>query len=107
MTHHIDLRDERCTRYGPTGARPGATPQVPSPNLKKVMEAIATGELAPLIALGDRIENGNATESEEERGKVYDALPLLLGYVLDLSEMCLRRERALNDCDVGFGFKLD
>lgn len=100
-----DLRYENCFRYPNTMARHGPEPDVPSPNLRRIVEAMKTGDLAPIIELGARIEAGNATSSEEETIQVYDAVPLLLRYVLDLSEMCLRREHALKECDVGIGHK--
>jgi hypothetical protein len=102
-----DLRDENFSRFGSALARIGPSPVVPSPNLKRMIEALETGELAPIVRLGERIEAGAATDEEEEVDKVYDAVPLLLAYVQDLVDMCRRREQALKECDVGIGFKLD
>jgi hypothetical protein len=98
-----DLRDERMARLGSTLARLGPTPQVPSPNLKKVFDAIESGELEPIFKLADKIESGAATGDEAESLTVYEALPLLVGYVSDLADMCRRREDALAELDIQVG----
>lgn len=87
-----DLRDER---FPPA--------RVPSPNLAKVFAALETGELASLKTLAATIEVGNASGSEEESLTVYEALPLLMDYVIDLAHMCRRREEALAEQGVHVG----
>jgi hypothetical protein len=98
-----DLRDEKMTRLGSTLARIGPTPQVPSPNLKKIMDAIESGELEPIFKLAIKIDDGEATGDEAESLTVYEAVPLLVGYISDLTGMCRRREEALAELDIQIG----
>lgn len=99
----VDLRQETFERFGSTLARFGPTPQVPSQNLKVVLDSLASGTLAPIAALSAKIEAGDATGAEEEMEQVYAALPVLLAHIFDLTAMCHRREQALAECSVGVG----
>jgi hypothetical protein len=101
--NHVDARDEAMRVGSITTARPGPEPEVPSPNLAKVIAALKDGELAVLKALAQRIEAGEAACDDAESLKVYEGLPLLLEYVEDLVQMCQTREQGLAECHVIIG----
>lgn len=100
---HGDVRDEEFKRFGSTLARFGPEPQVPSPNLKRVIDNLERGKLSKIALLADKIEAGNATGEEDESLEVYESLAVLMDHVRDLTDMCRRREQALAELDIGIG----
>lgn len=100
-----DLRHEKIRRVSPqfSGRIAPAIP-VPSPNLAAFVAMLEPeGKLGKLRPLADRIEDGHATETEEEITTVYDNFSMLLNVIEDLVGMCRRREEALAQCDVRVG----
>lgn len=97
-----DARDEAFERGSPSPFYP--RPHVPSPNLAAIVDDLEpTGRLGKLLPLARKIEDGQATESEDEIAILYDNFGMLLDYIQDLADMCRRREEALSDCSIHIG----
>jgi len=63
-----------------------------SPNLQSIYDDIAKGELSEAVRLAELIKSGGAKETEKELSMLYDLFPTVVDHMLDLADMCRRRE---------------
>lgn len=67
-----------------------------SPNARKMYQELTGPDWLKYLKLADKIEQGDADQSNDEQDTLYDGMPVLTDTVIDLFNMVSRRDEQID-----------